>query len=251
MDFGIRGKVAAVTGGGHGIGRAISRMLAAEGARVFVADVSAENLAATAEGTTIHTAQVDLIDRRAAAEWVALVEREAGGAIQILVNNVGGTTHFTPKPLEEVPDEEWDRITKMNLEPMFFTCRTAVPAMKRAGFGRIINISSGAGLKASIHPVQAYGIAKHGVVGFTRILAAELGRHGITANSVAPGLVLTSANRDRQWQSYGEAGQQALLNRIALRKLATADDVARAVLFFASDLAGMVTGEVIQVGGTI
>lgn len=251
MDLGISGKIAAVTGGGHGIGRAIARMLAAEGARVFVADVSAENLAATAEGTDIRTARVDLLDRKAAAAWVAQVEQEAGGAIQILVNNVGGTTHHTPKPLEEVPDEEWDRVTKMNLEPMFFTCRAAVPAMKRAKFGRIVNISSGAGLKASIHPVQAYGIAKHGVVGFTRILSAELGRHGITANSVAPGLVLTSANREKQWVNYGEVGQDALLSRIALRRLATADDIARAVVFFASDLAGMVTGEVIQVGGTI
>ena len=251
MDLGIRGRVAAVTGGAHGIGRAIARALAAEGARVFIADVSRDNLRAAVEGTDILSAEVDLLDRRACADWVAQVERDAGGAIGILVNNVGGTTHFTPKPLEDVPDEEWDRITRLNLEPMFFTCRAAVPGMKRAGFGRIVNISSGAGLKASIHPVQAYGIAKHGVVGFTRILAAELGRFGITANSVAPGLVLTSANRERQWKNYGEAGQAALLNRIALRRLATAEDVARAVLFFASDLACMVTGEVIQVGGTI
>lgn len=251
MDLGLQGKVAAITGGGHGIGRAISRLLAANGARVFVADVSADNLRETAEGTSIRTAQVDLLDRKAPASWLAQVEKEAGAPVSVLVNNIGGTTHHKPKPLEDVTEEEWDAITRLNLEPMFFTCRAVVPQMKRAGFGRIINISSGAGLKPSIHPVQPYGIAKHGVVGFTRILAAELGQYGITANSVAPGLVLTSANRERQWENYGEAGQKALLNRIALRKLASPDDIARAVLFFASDLAGMVTGEVIQVGGTI
>lgn len=250
MDLDFGGEVVAVTAAGGGLGRAIAQAFARRGARVHGCDVSAEGLAATASVVGIETAVVDLADRAAAAAWVAAVERSAGGPVGVLVNNVGGSQGRTPGPLEEVSDEDWDSIFALNVDAMFAVCRAAVPAMKRAGRGRIVNISSGAGLRPSIHPVQAYGAAKHAVVGMTRILAAELGPHGITVNSVAPGLVLTNAAREAQWERYGEAGRDAILGRVPLRRLATAEDIAKAVLFFASDLAACVSGEIIQVGAT-
>lgn len=251
MDLDFRGEVIAVSAAGSGLGRGIAQAFARRGARVFACDVSSAGLAATAEVPGIETAVVDLTDRAAAAAWVAGVEARSGGAIGVLVNNAGGSMGQVPGPIELVSDEDWDRIFTLNVDAMFAICRAAVPAMKRAGRGRVVNISSGAGLKASIHPVQAYGAAKHALVGMTRLLAAELGRHNITVNSVAPGLVLTSAAREAQWERYGEAGREAILQRLPLRRLATAEDIAKAVLFFASDLAAGVSGEVLQVGGTM
>ena len=128
-------------------------------------------------------------------------------------------------------------------------CRAAAPAMKKAGRGRVINISSGAGLQASLTGIQAYCSAKHAVIGLTRQLAHEFGPFGITVNSVAPGFIRTNPTTEAQWESYGADGQKALVERIALRHLGTAQDIANAVMFFASDLASFVNGQVIQVDG--
>jgi 3-oxoacyl-[acyl-carrier protein] reductase len=121
--------------------------------------------------------------------------------------------------------------------------------MKRARTGRIVNISSGAGLAASLTGIQAYCAAKHAVVGLTRQLAHELGPFGITVNSVAPGFMRSNPASEKQWEGYGEDGQKALIERIAMRRLGTAQDIANAVVFFASDLAGFVNGQVLAVDG--
>jgi 3-oxoacyl-[acyl-carrier protein] reductase len=121
--------------------------------------------------------------------------------------------------------------------------------MKRAGQGRVINISSGAGLQASLTGIQAYCSAKHAVIGLTRQLAHEFGPFGITVNSVAPGFIRTNPATEKQWESYGADGQKALVDRIALKHLGTAEDIANGVIFFASDLASFVTGQVISVDG--
>lgn len=249
MQIRFDGKTVAVTGAGHGFGRAIARTFAGLGARVFATDVAGEGLAATAAGLDIDTHVVDLRDRAAAAAWIAGIERAAGGAIDVLVNNAGGVAGQGPLPLEDVSDTDWNVIFDINVNAAFALCRAAVPGMKRAGGGRIVNISSGAGLQPSLTGIQAYCSAKHAVVGLTRQLAHELGAYNITVNSVAPGFIRTNAATERQWASYGPEGQQALVERIAMKRLGSAQDIANAVVFFASDLAGFVNGQVLQVDG--
>jgi 3-oxoacyl-[acyl-carrier protein] reductase len=121
--------------------------------------------------------------------------------------------------------------------------------MKAAQSGRIINISSGAGLGISLTGIQAYASAKAAQIGLTRQLAHELGPWGITVNNIAPGFVRSNPTTERQWESYGEAGQRELVDRIALKRLGTPDDIAHAVVFFASDYAGWITGQVLSVDG--
>jgi 3-oxoacyl-[acyl-carrier protein] reductase len=241
------GKVVAVTGAGHGFGRAIATSFAGLGARVFATDVG--SLTETASAGGIATQTLDLRDRDAAAAWIASIEAQTERPIDVLVNNAGGVAGQGPVPLEDVSNDNWDRIFDINVNAAFALCRAAAPGMKRARGGRIINISSGAGLAPSLTGIQAYCSAKHAVVGLTRQLAHELGPFGITVNSVAPGFVRTNAATEAQWHSYGPAGQAALIDRIAMKRLGSATDIANAVIFFASDLAGFVNGQVLQVDG--
>ncbi|MEA2741918.1 MAG: hypothetical protein QOG73_3128 [Acetobacteraceae bacterium] len=243
------GKIVAVTGAGHGFGREIARTFARLGALVFATDLAADNLEETASAGGMTVRALDLRDRAAGAAWVAQIETQAGRPIDILVNNAGGVAGQGPVALEEVSDQDWNTIFDINVNAAFTLCRAAAPGMKRAGGGRIVNISSGAGLQPSLTGIQAYCSAKHAVVGLTRQLAHELGPFNITVNSVAPGFIRTNAATEAQWDSYGPAGQDALVEQIAMKRLGTAHDIANAVVFFASDLAAFVNGQVLQVDG--
>lgn len=250
MDLDLEGRVVAITGAGGGIGRAIALLLASLRARVFVADRSSEGFfALSAAYPDIRTWEVDLVDRAAAARWIADIEQAAQAPIAVLVNNAGGSLGQVPRDLTEISDSDWDSIVDINLNAVFALCRAVVPGMRHAGGGRIINIGSRAGSHASLNGVQAYTAAKHALAGLTRQLAADLGPSGITVNYVAPGLVRTNPARDRQWENYGEAGRKAMLNRIGLRRLGTAEDIAKVVAFLASDLASFVNGVVLPVDG--
>jgi 3-oxoacyl-[acyl-carrier protein] reductase len=227
-----------VTGAARGIGGAIARAFAACGGRVIALDV----LPLAIDGVETH--RIDLADRAAVGALLADIEAD------VVVHAAGGVRGQTAQSFEDVEPAEWDAIYDANVTSAINVLQAVIPAMKRRRKGRIVTISSGAGLKPSLNGIQSYCSAKHALVGLTRQLAHDLGPYGITVNSVAPGLLRTSPDYERQWQSYGEAGQKALLERIALRRLGDPEDIAHAVLFFASDYAGWITGQVLPVSGT-
>lgn len=248
MSLDFHGKTIAVSGAGIGFGRAISQRFVAAGAKVYGCDIDDAALAEIASADLI-TDRVDLTDREAGAAWIRSIEARSGGPIDVLVSNAGGVAGQSNRPLEEVADADWDRIIEINLGSAFTLCRAAAPAMKRAGRGAIVTITSGAALQASLTGVQAYCSAKHALLGLTRQLAHELGPHGIRVNSVAPGFVRTNAATERQWASYSAEKQRQIVESVALKRLGTPDEIAKAVMFLASDLASFVNGQILSVDG--
>jgi 3-oxoacyl-[acyl-carrier protein] reductase len=249
----LTGRAALVTGAAHGFGRAIALGLGRCGAAVWVVDVLAGELDETAalarqEGLRCTPAVCDVTDSRPVTAVVGQM-LAAEGRVDILVNNAGGVRGQTGQPVETVTDEMWEEVVKANLHSAFYCVRAAAPAMKTQRYGRIVNISSGAGRSFSLTGVQAYASSKAGQIGFTRQIAKELGAWNITVNNIAPGFVRSNPTTERQWQAMSEAGQRALVEGLALKRLGTPEDIANAVLFFVSDYAGWVTGQTLSVDG--
>jgi len=247
------GKTAIVTGAAHGFGRAICQALAQHGAHVWALDVMGDELAQTAllcqqAGSNCQARVVDITSSAAVQSLVAEVCAQHG-QVDILVNNAGGVLGQVGRPLEAVTPEQWNAILAVNLSGAFYLCQAVAPGMKTARYGRIVNISSGAGLTVSLTGIQAYAAAKAGIISLTRQLCHELGEWGVTVNCIAPGFVRSNPNTERQWEAMGAQGQQALLKNIALKRLGTVDDIANGVLFFASDKAGWVSGQTMAIDG--
>jgi 3-oxoacyl-[acyl-carrier protein] reductase len=222
------GKVAVVTGAGHGIGKQIADELAELGHTVHRVDLP----------------DVDLSDSSAVNTFFAEI-----GPVDILVNNAGGVVGQVHHPLEEITDEMWAAIFGANIMSTFHCTRAVVPGMKEKKWGRIVTISSGAGRSVSLTGIQAYATAKAAQIAFTRQMAFELGQHGVTVNCIAPGFILSNPSTQKQWESYGADGQKKIIDAIATRRLGQPSDIANAVKFFAAESSSWVTGQCLSVDG--
>jgi len=250
MAFDFSGRTAAVTGAAHGFGRAIAKAFTDAGAVVWGGDVLEDELRETQAlcGANCHVRRLDVTDRGSVGRFIAEAEGKRGH-VDILVNDAGGVLGQVHQPLEAVSARDWQAIFDVNATGAFYCAQAVAPGMKTARYGRIVNVSSGAGLRTSLTGIQAYAAAKAAQIGLTRQLAQELGPYGITVNNVAPGFVRSNPTTERQWASYGPEGQSWLVESLFLRRLGTAEDIAAAVLFFASDLAAWITGQILSVDG--
>ena len=229
------GRRAFVTGGAQGIGAAIAARLAADGAEVWVGDLNLPAAEDNAKAIGGHAVALDVTDPTSARAAI-----EAAGTLDILVNNAGvdSFAYFT-----DVTPEQWRRILAVNLEGVFACTQAALPAMQQAGYGRIITISSEAGRMGS-KGNAVYAAAKAGVVGFTKSLARENARYGITVNVVSPGPIETPLLREMEPHAIDVITKSTLL-----RRLGTPEEVAAAVAFLASEEAGYITAETLGVSG--
>lgn len=242
-----------ISGAAHGIGRGIAEAFVRAGAAVWACDVLAQELDETVRrcresGGTAEGRQVEVRDAAAVRALAHEIVARRGG-VDILVHAAGGVLGQVWQPVEQVSDDDFHRIVAVNLEGAFVLVRAVVPSMKARGWGRIITISSGAGRSYSQTGIQAYASAKAGLIGFTRQIARELGQFGITANSVAPGFVLSNPSSQKQWEDMGEEGQRAFFSALAVKRLGRPEDIAFAVLFFASEEANYITGQTLSVDG--
>lgn len=245
MRVDLTGQVFAVTGAAQGIGAAICRQLSEAGAAVAAVDIDAAGMASLA-GATHHVA--DLGTRDGARRVMQDIEA-AHGRVDGLVTSAGGVRGQVGRPIEEISEEDWQVIFAANVDAAMWCAQAVAPGMKTRGTGRIVTISSGAGLRPSLTGIQAYASAKHALVGLTRQLALELGPAGITVNSVAPGFVISNPSTARQWEAFGAEKQQSVLNGIHTRRLGQPEDIAAAVCFLAAPQASWISGQVLSVDG--
>ncbi len=209
-------RTALVTGVVGGIGAAIASRLAADGAKVIVSDLPGKALAAAAKRLRLPMIAADLGDPLSVGNLKDHLVAQHGDP-DIIVNAAGGVCNQIGTPLEQVEPSGWKSIFAANVDSALHLAQSFVPAMKANRWGRVITISSGAGLRPSLTGIHAYTAAKHALVGLTKQLSLELGQHGITVNSVPPGFILSNAATERQWQAYGPGGQAEIINRLSLQ----------------------------------
>ncbi len=250
----LKDKVALVTGGAKGIGRAISLTFAEEGGDIAVVDIDAHAGKETAELVKEKRREALFLEcdvtRRTQVEKVVGTVIEKFGKIDILVNNAGGIT--TPVTIEDMPEEVWDEIVDLNLKSHFLFCKFVVPHMKKVHYGKIIGLSS---IGATLPPAHSihYNAAKGGVISFTYDLAATLAPYGINVNCIAPGPIRTHFFDEVAGRRLPEEEKDALCADLAkvvpLGRVGTPPDIAGAALFLASELASFVTGHCLYVSG--
>jgi len=240
----LDGKVAIVTGGAQGIGRALAEGLAAEGARIVVADLrGAEEAARSFDegvGLTVDVSNEDDVQR--------LIDETVDrcGGIDILVNNAGLYASLEMRPFEQIPLDEWRQVMDVNVASMFLTCRAAVPAMRSRGGGKIVNISSGTpfrGVPFLLH----YVTSKGAIVAFTRALAKEVGRDAVLVNCVAPGFTMSAGV-----EAHPEVIEKLRDVSVAARTIQrdqVPEDVVGAVVYLCGPASGFVTGQTIVIDG--
>lgn len=247
MDFGLENRVAIVTGGARGIGRAHCERLGAEGARVVIVDLDGEAAAQTeielsAQGTVCEAIVGDAAEE-GDIESARTRVLETYGRIDVLINNAGAAV----KPacaVEDMPAEAWDHMMRAHTRSTFLWSRAVVPAMKARGFGRIVNTSSmnftGGGRPGVAH----YSAAKAAIAGFTRTFAKEVGEHGITVNAIAPGYVETDLIG-----SFSEAMRRLLRDQNPVGRMCRPEEVAALAAYLCSTYAGFINGELVCIDG--
>ncbi len=239
----LRGRTALVTGAARGIGRAIALRYAAEGASLVLVDVQEATELCDAlrkAGSKALSYRVDITDAAAVEDMVADAVGSLG-SLDILVNNAGIITRGS---FADLTLETWKKVLDVNLNGNFNCCKAVVPHMVRKGYGRIVNISSIAGKIGDVTAAPAYGTSKGAVNAFTKSLARELARFGITVNAIAPHAIETEMSA--QWSAEKRA---AIIDSIPLKRLGKPQEVAEAAVFLASEGAGFITGEVMDMNG--
>jgi len=242
--------VSIITGSGQGLGRAFAKAFAERGAVSIIAEINAANAEKVAAEITDAGGKALAIetDVRESGSVRAMVDRTLAefGRIDVLINNAALLQGISRVPVDQISDEEWDDIQRVNVTGAFYCVRAVVPYMRKAGWGRIINISSDTVLLPPPMTFAHYVTSKAALIGLTRELARELGADGITVNAIMPGSTETEVNRS----------EEVLQNRIkhvvprqAIPRVEVADDLVGAALFLASDEAGFITGQSLPVNG--
>jgi NAD(P)-dependent dehydrogenase (short-subunit alcohol dehydrogenase family) len=244
MSGALQGKVAIVTGGAQGIGRAIADRLAADGVRIVIADLKgAEDAAADfadGVGLTVDVSSEDDVARMA-AETV-----ERCGAIDVLVNNAGLYASLAMRPFEQIPVDEWRQVMDVNVLSMFLTCRAVVPQMREQGGGRIVNISSGTPFRG-VPFVLHYVTSKGAIVALTRALAKELGNDEILVNCVAPGFTMSAGVQEHP--EVIEALRDVSIASRTIKRDMVPEDVVGAVAFLCGPESSFLTGQTMVIDG--
>ena len=241
----LQDRVAIVTGGGHGIGRAYALRLADEGAKLVIAELdgpAGERVAKEVGGIAVRTD----VSSQSHCEAMAKRAVEQFGRVDILVNNAAifHTVPMSRAPFDQIDPEEWDRMMAVNLRGTWFACRSVIPQMRKQRYGKIVNISSGTALKGTGSRIH-YVTSKAGILGFTRTLAMEVGKDNICVNCIAPGSTLSEEDPDEAIVKY----RQAAASTRALQRMQKPEDLVGAVAFFASPDSDFVTGQTLVVDG--
>ena len=246
----FEGRNILISAAADGLGLGMAERLAAEGGMVVALDKSAEAIAAARQrqqAVQIRFEEVNLLDAAAVESAIGILAAE-GLRFEILINNAGGSLH-TPRPFLDESDEDWERVLSLNIMAAVRLTRLVLPAMVESGFGRVINLGSKAGRYGSLFTGANYVAAKGAVQSMTLQLAQEFGPHGITCNAVCPGAILTPRVERLLAERMTPEERQAAIDAIPVRRNGRVEDVAAAVAFLASEEAGFITGQLIDVNG--
>jgi NAD(P)-dependent dehydrogenase (short-subunit alcohol dehydrogenase family) len=248
--FDLTGRVAIITGAGQGIGRVFARAFAASGATAVIAEINESKATAVAKeiaeaGGKALAVKTDVADEGSIAAMIKTVEGQCG-RIDILVNNAGIFSTLEMRPFDQIPLEEWERVLRVNLTGPFLCARAVLPAMRRAKWGRIVNVASGAvrlGRPNYLH----YIATKSALMGMSLSIARELGADNITVNAILPGATFTEVER----KTVTPAQKERIIAMQCVPRAETPDDLVGAVLFLASNASAFVTGQSINLDGGV